>query len=166
MKSLKFTAQFYNSRARTPSRRRLLGLFKKKYKFIPFLGIFSKLNRIRFKLKKRRSKFFKFFRKFFRQRKRFTGNYTAKFNRFAKKRSKISYVLHIFRTLNNVFVNVSTAAGRSLYVYSGGRTMFKGSKRLSPVAAQVIGRAVSSILLNSKIQRIFVVFHSRSILRY
>jgi len=140
-------------------------------RFSPLLGVFNKYGRTSFKFKRRRLKFFKFFKKYFKLFRSYSGARKYKFKNFSKKRKLLKYYVHIFKSVNNLFVNVSTPLGRSIYVYSAGRTQYKGSKRLSPVAIETMGKNVSEILKNSEIPNVFVVFHcpvdflSRALLR-
>lgn len=140
-------------------------------RFSPLLGVFNKYGRTSFKFKRRRLKFFKFFKKYFKLFRSYSGARKYKFKNFSKKRKLLKYYVHIFKSVNNLFVNVSTPLGRSIYVYSAGRTQYKGSKRLSPIAIETMGKNVSEILKNSEIPNVFVVFHcpvdflSRALLR-
>jgi ribosomal protein S11 len=134
---------------------------RRKYsKFIPYLGYFKKFGRKKFVYKRRRKKFFRFFKKFFSKFHAVSAIPTSRYNFFKRKAVKVRYFVHIFRSVNNMFVNVSAPRGRTLYSYSAGRTNFRGSKRLSPVAIETIGKAISLLLKNSKISQVGVVFHS------
>lgn len=125
-----------------------------------YLGLFNRFGLKKFKLKSRRKKFFKYFGKFFYTGNRLISGNSKKFTKIFKKLRKVSFFLHIFRSVNNMFINVSAPRGRSLFLYSAGRTNFKGSKRLSPVAIETMGKTVSSFLQNSNINFVTVVFHS------
>jgi ribosomal protein S11 len=139
---------------------RSLRAAKKSVRFYPFLGLFSKYGRTTYKLRRRRIKFYKFFRKYFRTYDRFFGTQTRRYRHIRTRASKIKFFLHIFKSINNIFVNISASRGRSIFVYSAGRTQYKGSKRLSPIALETMGRNVSGILKSNRIGKIFVVFHS------
>jgi ribosomal protein S11 len=132
---------------------------KKKAKFLPFLGFFSKFGRVFYKFRRKRIKFKKFFKKYFRLFRSFSGTTTKKFKKIRKHFSSIKLYLHIFRSINNIFVNLSAPKGRSVYVYSAGRTFYKGSKRLSPIAVETMGKNISNIFKASKIDNIYLVFH-------
>jgi small subunit ribosomal protein S11 len=53
-----------------------------------------------------------------------------------KKISPQTGILCISTTLNNIFVNLTTLEGNTLYVVSSGGLGFKGSKKASSYAAQ------------------------------
>jgi len=134
---------------------------KKKYgKFFAYQGFFKKFGGVKFKYKSRRIKFFRYFKKYFSRFRRFSG--IPKIKLFSKKKriAKINIFIHIFKSVNNIFVNVSAPRGRTLYSYSAGRTHFRGSKRISPIAIETMGKSVSSLLFNSKIKKVAVVFHT------
>lgn len=133
---------------------------KKFLRFKPFLGVFDRYGRARYKLKRRRLKFFSFFKRYFKRFRAYSGSYKNKFRDVSRNTFAIKHYLHVFRSVNNLFVNVSTPRGRSIYVYSAGRTPYRGSKRLSPIAIETMGKNVSEILKNSEVFNIFVVFHS------
>jgi ribosomal protein S11 len=133
---------------------------KKFLRFKPFLGVFGRHGRIHYKFKRKRLKFFGFFRKYFKLFRQYSGTRKNKYRKISKNVRNLQYYLHVFRSVNNLFVNVSTPLGRSIYVYSAGRTPYRGSKRLSPIAIETMGKNVSEILRNSEVPNIFIVFHS------
>ena len=134
---------------------------RRKYSmFLPYLGYFRRFGRKRFIYKRKRKKFFRFFKKFFSKFHSVSAIITPRSKFYKKQASKIRLFIHIFRSVNNIFVNVSAPRGRTLYAYSAGRTHFRGSKRLSPVAIETMGKSVSLLLKNSKIFQVGVVFHT------
>lgn len=128
--------------------------------FIPYLGYFRKFGKKRFIYKKKRKKFFRFFKKFFSKFHSVTGIPSPRSKLYKRHSSRVKFFIHIFRSVNNMFVNVSAPRGRTLYAYSAGRTNFRGSKRLSPIAIETMGKSVSLLLKNSKILQVGVVFHT------
>lgn len=140
-------------------------------RFKPFLGVFDRYNRVNYRFKRRRIKFFNFFKRYYKLFRNYSGAKKSKSRKFSKKFKRQKYYLHVFKSINNIFTNVSTPLGRSIYVYSAGRTQYRGSKRLSPIAIETMGKNISEILKNTEIFDIFVVFHcpidflTRSLLR-
>lgn len=128
--------------------------------FLPYLGYFRRFGRKRFLYKRKRKKFFRFFKKFFSKYQRSASVPTLRYRFYKSQASKVKFFIHIFRSVNNMFVNVSAPRGRTLYAYSAGRTNFRGSKRLSPIAIETMGKAVSLLLKNSKVSQVGIVFHT------
>jgi len=139
---------------------KLFSVRKKYVKFFAYQGFFRKFARTRFKYRSKRIKFFRYFKKYFSRFHQFTGIPKTKLFSKRKRISKINIFVHIFKSVNNIFVNVSAPRGRTLYSYSAGRTNFRGSKRLSPIAMETMGKSVSLLLFNSKIKKVAVVFHT------
>jgi ribosomal protein S11 len=140
--------------------RKLFSVKKSYGKFFPYQGFFKSFGKFKFKYRSRRIKFFRYFKKYFSRFSRFSGLPRPKFFYKKKKISKIKIFIHIFRSVNNMFISVSAPKGRNLYSYSAGRTQFRGSKRLSPIAIETMGKTISSLLHNSKIKKVAVVFHT------
>jgi ribosomal protein S11 len=153
--------QFFNSRQTFRKFRGAFVIRKNRYIHSPFLGLFSKFGRNYYKLRKKRIKFFKFFKKYYRLFNYYTGKKTKNSKNSFRKKFKIKHYLHIFKSVNNVFVNLTAPKGRSLFCYSAGRTFFKGSKRLSPIALETMGKIISKTFKASKVYKIFIVFHCR-----
>lgn len=130
------------------------------FKLLPFLSVFYRYGRFRYKLRPRRKKFFKYFKKYFRFHKFRAYRATPAFRYLKRRLSRIRYYVHIFRSLNNFFVNVSAPRGRSLYIYSAGRTFYRGSRKLTPLALDLVGRNVGQKLKSTRINSVHVVFHS------
>lgn len=157
--------RFYFSKFKRPKFSKKLNkkifFVRRKYSlYLPYLGYFRRFGRKRFIYKKRRKKFFRFFRKFFSKFHSVSSIHTPRFKFYRAKASRVKFFIHIFRSVNNMFVNVSAPRGRTLYAYSAGRTQFRGSKRLSPIAIETMGKSVSLLLKNSKIFQAAVVFHT------
>jgi ribosomal protein S11 len=149
------------SQVRRKFRRRFNNFIRKRYAaYHPFLGVFRRYGRSRYRYKSRRRKFFRYFGKLFAKK-----SFRYGLNKFRRKRNldpkANAFFIHIFRSVNNLFVNFSTKLGRSIFVYSSGRGFFKGSKRLSPIAAESMGKHVSSLVKASKVKEVGVVFHTR-----
>lgn len=157
--------RFYNSKIRRSRFSRKINkkffFVRRKYSFFfPYLGYFRKFGKKRFIYKKKRKKFFRFFKKFFSKFHSVTSIPSPRSKLYRRHASRIRFFIHIFRSVNNIFVNVSAPRGRTLYSYSAGRTNFRGSKRLSPIAIETMGKSVSLLLKNSKISQVGVVFHT------
>jgi ribosomal protein S11 len=134
---------------------------RRKYsKFLPYLGYFRKFGKKKFIYKKKRKKFFRYFKKFFSKFHSVTAIPTLRHKHYITQSRSVRLFIHIFKSVNNMFINVSAPRGRTIYSYSAGRTHFRGSKRLSPVAIETIGKNVSLLLKNSKILQVGVVFHT------
>jgi ribosomal protein S11 len=139
---------------------KILFVKKKKLKSLPFLGVFSKFGARRFTLKSKRKRYLKFIKRFFNNRKYNRFGNSAKFVKNFKKVLRVKHYLHIFRSVNNIFVNVTAPKGRSVLVYSAGRTFYTGSKRMSPIAIETMGKEIGSSLKNLGISSVSLVFHS------
>jgi ribosomal protein S11 len=139
---------------------KILFVRKKKVKSFPFLGFFAGFGSRRFILKSKRKRYLKFIKRFFNNHKYTRFGYSYKFHKTFKKLSRIKYYFHIFRSVNNIFVNVTAPKGRSVLVYSAGRTFYTGSKRMSPIAIETIAQEIGLSLKNIGISAVSLVFHS------
>lgn len=139
---------------------KILFVRKKRIKSVPFLGFFARFGSRRFMLKSKRKRYLKFIKRFFNNRKYVRFGYSYKFNKTLRKVSRIKHYFHIFRSVNNIFVNVTAPKGRSVLVYSAGRTHYTGSKRMSPIAIETIAQEIGSSLKNMGISAVSLVFHS------
>lgn len=139
---------------------KILFVRKRKIKSFPFLGFFARFGSRRFILKSKRKRYLKFIKRFFNEHKYGRFGYSSKFIKTFKKVSRIKHYFHIFRSVNNIFVNVTAPKGRSVLVYSAGRTLYTGSKRISPIAIETIAQEISSSLKNMGISSVSLVFHS------
>ena len=128
-------------------------------RYQPFLGVFRSYSKPFYLYKRRRQKFFRYFNRLFSTRSFYYGISNFKKDLIYRKSDK-TFFIHIFKSVNNIFVNFTTKLGRSVFVYSSGRGFFKGSKRLSPVAVEAMGKQVSSLIKSSKIKAVGVVFHT------
>lgn len=133
---------------------------KKRFSFAAFFGVFDKLGSVRYRFRGRRARYMRSHRFKLRKHNLYSGAITKNFRRLLRKTRKLLYGIHFYKSVNNIFVNVSTQRGKSLYSYSAGRTPFKGSKRLSPAAAELMGKHVSYVLKSNKIGSVALVFHS------
>ncbi len=133
---------------------------KKRFSFTAFFGVFDKLGSVRYRFRARRARYMRSHRFKLRKHNLYSGAFSKNFRRLLRKNKKLRYGIHFYKSVNNIFVNVSTQRGKSLYSYSAGRTSFKGSKRLSPAAAELMGKHVSYVLKSNKISSVSLVFHS------
>ena len=82
--------------------------------------------------------------------------------RYPKLLTKGSMVyLYFTQKKNNIFYSFLTSKGRLLSSFSNGRTLFKGSRRMSTVASEAAARFLVSTMRNNKATGVYFVFHSR-----
>ena len=75
-----------------------------------------------------------------------------------KERKNISYgVAHIYSTFNNTIVSVTDKGGNVLAWASGGNVGFKGTRKSTPVAAQIAAQQVAKAVQEHGVQEIDVV---------
>ena len=72
--------------------------------------------------------------------------------------STLKFRLHIRQTKNNLFFFLRTSAGRLVFIYTNGQTIYKGSKRSTTSAADLAGKQVSRFLAINKLISVCLVF--------
>lgn len=72
--------------------------------------------------------------------------------------STLKFRLHIRQTKNNLFFFLRTSAGRLVFIYTNGQTVYKGSKRSTTSAADLAGKQVSKFLAINKLGNVCLVF--------
>lgn len=72
--------------------------------------------------------------------------------------SALKFRLHIRQTKNNLFFFLRTSAGRLVFIYTNGQTIYKGSKRSTTSAADLAGKQVSKFLVINKLSNVCLVF--------
>lgn len=76
---------------------------------------------------------------------------------YSLESKKSSLTVSLIQSKNNLFYSVLAGNGRQLiYAFSNGQTFYKGSKRLTPVAAESAGRKISNLLYGNKIRSITI----------
>lgn len=135
---------------RTKKGKKIVSRFK--HSIFPYLGVHSRalLSRNKFFFKRRAiSKFFKF---------NFFGVNSASAKSSSSFFSSARYRLHIRQTKNNLFIFLRNLSGKLIFSYTNGQTIYKGSKRSTPSAADLAGKQVSKFLFMNKVTNVCLVF--------
>ena len=133
---------------------------KKIFRILPFFGVFDAAGKFYYKLRRKRLRFTRAHSKRFRKNNVYFFNRTRRYKLAKKKINNLRYAIHFNKSVNNIFINISTRRGRSFYCYSAGRTHFRGSKRFSPAAAEQMGKHIGYILKVNNISGVTLVLHS------
>jgi ribosomal protein S11 len=141
-------AKYIFSSSRSPKRKRLT------YTLLPFFGLNLRSSVIRNKyFYKRRSihNFFKY--NFF--------NFSSSSYKSDKLFfSSVKFYLHIRQTKNNLFFFLKTNSGKLVFNYTNGQTIYKGSRRTTPTAAELAGKQISKFFFANKVSSVCLVFES------
>jgi len=77
-------------------------------------------------------------------------------NKRKKKTSEAAALAHIQNTFNNTIVNITDKKGQTLTWASGGTASFKGSRKSTPFAAQVVAEKAGTTAKEMGVQRVDV----------
>jgi ribosomal protein S11 len=141
---------YENNLKKTKKGKKIVSRFR--HSIFPYLGVHSRqrLSRNKYFFKRRAiSNFFKF---------NFSGVNSLVHKSSSSFFSSIKYRLHIRQTKNNLFIFLRNLSGRLIFSYTNGQTIYKGSKRSTPSAADLAGKQVSKFLIINKINNVCLVF--------
>lgn len=124
------------------------------YRFLPFIGLNHRNFSVKHKYFYKRRSVFNFFKY------NLSSVYSKKYKEDRRFHSSTVFYLHLRQTKNNLFFFLKTAAGRLIFTYTNGQTIYKGSRRTTPTAAELAGKQVSKYLGYNHIDRVCLVFDS------